>query len=166
MAGTQARPDTIEAEPPAPSDELQLVGLDDLMGFHLKLAQATLHRDFLTVLKDLELTQKQLAVLSLLKANPGASQIALANTLGTDRATMMAIVDRLQGRDLLLRSPSRTDRRRQDLYLTKEGLAMLARGRALSEQHEERFKALFSAAELERLIDFLIRIHQTAPTEA
>jgi DNA-binding MarR family transcriptional regulator len=144
-------------------DDLQLIGLDDLFGFHLKLAQAALHRDFLLALKDLELTQKQFAVLSLLKANPGASQIALANTLGTDRATMMAIIDRLQGRELLLRSPSQTDRRRQDLYLTKEGVAIMARGRLLVEAHEERFKAEFTDEELRRLIEFLSRIHSLSP---
>jgi DNA-binding MarR family transcriptional regulator len=154
------QPKSVDPAHPPVSDELQLVGLDDLLGFHLKLAQSALHRDFLATLKELEITQKQFAVLSILKANPGASQIALANKLGTDRATMMAIVDRLQGRGFLLRSPSQTDRRRQDLYLTKEGMIVLVRSRALVEGHEMAFKALFSTAELQQLVEFLARVHK------
>jgi DNA-binding MarR family transcriptional regulator len=163
MARTQVQPETVETDQSNVSDALRLIGLEELLGFHLKLAQATMHRDFLLMLKDMELTQKQFAVLSMLEANPGCSQIAMANTLGTDRATMMAIVDRLQGRGRLLRSPSQTDRRRQDLYLTKEGLTLLARSRALVERHEARFSALFSPDELAQLIEFLTRIHKLAP---
>jgi DNA-binding MarR family transcriptional regulator len=130
----------------------------------LKLAQATLHRDFLATLRDLEVTQKQFAVLALLKANPGVSQVDLANVLRADRATMMAIIDRLQGRGLVLRSPSQSDRRRQDLYLTKEGLSALNQGRVLVERHDKVFTDLFSAEELKQLIESLSRIHRTAPS--
>ena len=144
----------------AEADELDLDGLTDLLGFHVRLAQSTIYRDFAAALKELDLTQKLSAVLMLLRANPGASQIALANTLGTDRATMMAIIDRLQDRHLLFRERSKIDRRRQELYLTDEGRAVLAQAGRLIAKHEARFKSRFTAAELKSLVEMLGRLQR------
>jgi DNA-binding MarR family transcriptional regulator len=139
---------------------LNLDGLTDLLGFHVRLAQSALYRDFAATLKELDLTQKLCAVLTLIKANPGTSQIALASTLGTDRATMMAIVDRLQDRHLLYRERSKSDRRRQELYLTDEGRATLSQALRLIAKHEARFKSRFTASELKSLVEMLGRIHE------
>ncbi len=161
MARMQARRAAAEADTPAISDDLSLEGLEELLGFHVKQAQAAFHRDFLFTLRDLDLTQKQCAVMTLVSANPGCSQIALATTLGTDRATMMAIIDRLQNRGFLLRTPSRIDRRRQELYLTAEGVQVLDEARALIAGHEARIKALFTPKELGQLMTLLRRLSQS-----
>jgi DNA-binding MarR family transcriptional regulator len=110
-------------------------------------------------MEELALTQKQLAVMELISGNPGASQIDLANTLGTDRATMMALVNRLAARDLIERRPSSADRRRQELHLTKAGSAVLTRARKLIDKHEQRFIALFSRDEMDALLAALKRIY-------
>jgi len=141
-------------------EALDLDGLTDLLGFHVRLAQSAIYRDFAASLKELDLTQKLCAVLTLLKANPGVSQIALANTLGTDRATMMAIVDRLQDRHLLYRERSKSDRRRQELYLTEEGQRVLAQAMRLIAKHEARFKSRFTAGELKTFVEMLRRVHE------
>src|SRR4051794_33163526 len=91
---------------------LSLGRLDGLLGFHLRMASAVVARDFADELADLGLTQKQCAVLELIAANPQVSQIDMTATLGMDRATMMALVDRLDERGLLVRTPSLRDRRR------------------------------------------------------
>lgn len=113
--------------------------LDGLLGFHLRMASAALARDFAASLGDLELTQTQCALLELIAANPGVSQIEMAAALGMDRATTMGVVDRLEARGLVRRSPSRRDRRRQDLQLTDSGEALLATARRLIAAHERRF---------------------------
>src|ERR1700679_3975538 len=92
---------------------LDMDGLPELLGFHLRLAQVVIYRDFIASLTQLDLTQKQCATLQLIGANPGVSQVDLAATLGTDRATMMAMVDRLENRQFLRRERSSADRRRQ-----------------------------------------------------
>ena len=79
------------------TETLSLGRLDGLLGFHLRMASAAIARDFAATLEDLGLTQKQCAVLELIAANPQVSQIDMAATLGMDRATMMAVVDRLDG---------------------------------------------------------------------
>ena len=45
---------------------------------------------------------------------------------------MMAIVDRLEDRKLILRERSRQDGRRQELYLTPKGRKVLAQSQARS----------------------------------
>lgn len=140
--------------------KLHLDGLPDLLGFHLRLAHVAMYRDFANAMADLDLTQKQCATLQLIGANPAVSQVDLAATLGTDRATMMAMIDRLEQRGFLSRTRSVSDRRRQELNLTPEGEAMLARARRAIADHERHFTSHFTAAELKALMNALSRIHQ------
>ena len=99
--------------------------LDGLLGYQLRRAQGAMHRDFMAAVADLELTQKQAATLWLIQANAGVSQVEVAAALGMDRATMMAITDRLEDRGFVIRKRSLTDRRRQELYLTPAGQSTL-----------------------------------------
>lgn len=119
---------------------LDLGRLDGLLGFHLRMASAVLARDFAAAVGELDLTQKQCAVLELVAANPYVSQIDLAQALGTDRATMMALVDRLDRRGLILRRKSRRDARRQELSLTAAGKRLVEDARARIAAHEARFR--------------------------
>lgn len=143
----------------APDGRLDLGGLAGLLGFHLRLAHVAMYRDFAAALAKLDLTQKQCAVLQLVAANPGVSQVDLAATLGSDRATMMALVDRLEQRELLVRRRSPVDRRRQELTLTPEGRKILTRANRAIAAHEKTFTGRFSPTELEALLAALGRIH-------
>lgn len=151
--------DDFESEHAPATPALDVGRLGDLLGFHLRMAHVAIYRDFAETMEELALTQKQLAVMELISGNPGASQIDLANTLGTDRATMMALVNRLAARDLIERRPSSADRRRQELHLTKAGSAVLTRARKLIDKHEQRFIALFSRGEMDALLAALKRIY-------
>lgn len=142
------------------TDKLEFGELGDLLGFHLRLAQTAMYRDFVSALSAIDLTQKQCATLSLIAANPGVPQIALVNRLGADRATMMAIVDRLEGKGLITRRRSTADRRRQELYITSQGETTLERARTAIAEHEKTFTSRLSDKELKSLITMLKRIHQ------
>jgi len=159
IMGTKPPQDDFQSEDAAAMPGLDVGRLGDLLGFHLRMAHVAIYRDFSETMAELALTQKQLAVMELIAGNPGASQIDLAHTLGTDRATMMALVNRLTARDLIERRPSSADRRRQELHLTKAGSAMLTRARKLIDIHEQRFIALFSRDEMDALLVALKRIY-------
>ena len=131
--------------------ELAFDGLDGLLGYRLRRAQGAMHRHYMVGVAELDLTQKQTATVWLINSNPGVSQVDLAATLGMDRATMMAVIDRLEGRGLVMRKRSATDRRRQELYLTPAGQSLLRKVKARIALHEERFKSLFTRPELEAL---------------
>jgi MarR family transcriptional regulator, organic hydroperoxide resistance regulator len=132
--------------------------LDGLLGYRLRRAQGAMHRDFMAAVASLDLTQKQAATLWLINSNPGVAQVSVAAALGMDRATMMAIVDRLEQRNLVVRKRSTADRRRQELYLTPAGQSTLRKAKACIAKHEKRFIALFTAAELESLLAALQKL--------
>jgi DNA-binding MarR family transcriptional regulator len=138
--------------------ELTFQELDGLLGYRLRRAQGAMHRDYMAAVADLNLTQKQTAALWLIGANPGVSQVTVAAALGMDRATMMAVVDKLQDRGLTLRKRSKMDRRRQELLLTVTGQRMLKTVKARIAEHEARFTARFKPAELAALLGALQRI--------
>jgi DNA-binding MarR family transcriptional regulator len=132
--------------------------LDGFLGYKLRRAQIAMHRDFIAALANLDLTQKQVATLWLINSNPGVAQVSVAAALGMDRATMMAIVDRLEERGLVIRERSSADRRRQELYLTPPGQNTLRKAKARIARHEERFTSLFTAAELKFLLAALQKV--------
>ena len=135
--------------------ELMFAELDGLLGYLLRRAQGAMHRDFMEAVSDFGLTQKQAAALWLIQANGGVSQVEVAAALGMDRATMMAVTDRLEDRGFITRKRSSVDRRRQELYLTPAGQSTLRKCKARVSEHEEKFRAMFTAPELEALLTAL-----------
>jgi DNA-binding MarR family transcriptional regulator len=140
--------------------ELMFAELDGLLGYLLRRAQGAMHRDFMAAVAEFALTQKQVATLWLIQANPGVSQVEVAEALGMDRATMMSLVDRVEDRGFVVRKRSSTDRRRQELYLTPAGQGTLRRCKTRIAEHEEKFSTLFTNSELEFLLDALKRFQR------
>ena len=143
------------ADEPLQGPELMFQELVGLLGYRLRRAQGAVHRDYMAAVGGLKLTQKQTATLWLIDANPAVSQGAVAAALGMDRATMMAVTNRLEDRGLVVRKRSTTDRRRQELRLTAAGEKALHRVKARIVEHENRFKSLFEPAELAALLSAL-----------
>ncbi|HET9511765.1 MAG TPA: MarR family transcriptional regulator [Sphingomonas sp.] len=132
----------------------------DILGFHIRLAHGAVYRHFTDTFSDLGLTQKQVSVLWLIHDHPGIAQADLGRRLQMDRATVMAIVNRLQNRELIVRGASTVDRRRQTLMLTPAGDGALAQARTAIRDHESWLKNRFTAAEVRTLIALLSRVHQ------
>ena len=59
----------------------------------------------------------------------------------------------------LTRQRSKSDRRRQELFLTATGETMLQTARSAIAGHERKFTSLFSKTELEAFLSGLRRIH-------
>src|SRR5882757_9354458 len=98
----------------SPADEAAYIGeIDDILGFHIRLAHGTVYRHFMQSFKFLEMTQKQVSVLWLVCDHPGIAQAELSKRLQLDRATVMAIVNRLAKRKFVVRGESATDGRMQ-----------------------------------------------------
>lgn len=105
-----------------------------------------------------DITPGQLGVLLLIGENPGLSQSDLGAALGIDRSTMVAVIDRLEGRGLVIRAPSPTDRRSYALQLSAEGSALLERLIPQIEAHERMIAGDLSAEERAALIGLLRRL--------
>jgi len=132
----------------------------DIVGFHLRLAHGAVYRHFTDTFADLGLTQKQVSVLWLVDDHPDIAQTDLAKLMRMDRATTMAIVNRLQARDYLVRGQSQDDGRKQTLNLTDAGRQALVDAKDAIGQHEEWLKSRFTDREVDQLIEMLTRIHE------
>lgn len=132
----------------------------NIVGFHIRLAHGAVYRHFTETFTDLDLTQKQVSVLWLIDDHPDIAQTDLAQRMRMDRATTMAIVNRLQERGYLVRGKSREDGRKQTLNLTDAGRKALAVAKDAIGEHERWLKSRFTDREVETLISLLARIHE------
>ena len=132
----------------------------NIVGFHIRLAHGAVYRHFTETFAQLDLTQKQVSVLWLVADHPDIAQTGLAQRMRMDRATTMAIVNRLEARGYLVRSKSRSDGRKQALNLTVLGSKALSTAKRAVQQNEQWLKSRFSAKEVAKLIELLTRIHE------
>jgi DNA-binding MarR family transcriptional regulator len=131
-----------------------------IVGFHIRLAHGAVFRHFTETFAQLGLTQKQVSVLWLVDDHPDIAQTGLAQRMRMDRATTMAIVNRLQAKGYLVRRKSSSDGRMQALNLTALGRKALSTAKRAIQQHERWLKSRFSAREVAKLIELLTRIHE------
>ena len=73
-----------------------------------------------------DLTSVQFAALDALRFHPGIDQAGLAEAIAKDRATIGAVVDRLEQKGLVARVVSPRDKRARVLSLTPAGAAVMA----------------------------------------
>lgn len=140
--------------------DLDVGGLDDVIGFHIRLAHGATYRQFTETFSELGLTQKMVSVLWLIADHPKIAQADIGRRLQMDRATTMAIINRLEARDYLVRAISKSDRRRQTLTLTHEGEDALREARRCIDEHERWVRSRFTKKEATLLIELLRRIHE------
>jgi DNA-binding MarR family transcriptional regulator len=105
--------------------------LANSVGPRVRLLRNALAARSIAALEDFGLPTGSLTVLSLIAANPGSNQTALAKAAGVNKSALVGIVDELEARGLAARDRSASDRRRNHLSVTPEGeaamKAMLAR---------------------------------------
>jgi DNA-binding MarR family transcriptional regulator len=109
-------------------------------------------------LAPLGLDPRQVMVLRRLAGDEGRSQQALGGALQIPPSRMVALVDALEQRGLLLRRPSPSDRRVRTLHLTREGRRLLGEIMELSVEHEQQLCGGLQPAEREQLLTLLNRL--------
>ena len=156
---TRAKEILVPTTPHVAGDE-DIGEIRNIVGFHIRLAHGAVYRHFTETFTDLDLTQKQVSVLWLVDDHPDISQTDLAQRMRMDRATTMAIVNRLEAKSYLLRGKSPSDGRKQTLNLTDPGRKALVVAKDAIMAHERWLKSRFSDKEVETLIELLTRIHE------
>jgi DNA-binding MarR family transcriptional regulator len=132
--------------------------LPDLLGYHLRRAQSAVFQDFAVSMSGADITPGQFGVLALIEANAGLSQTRLAQILGIDRSTLVAVIDKLERQGLVERAARPNDRRSHVLKLSRGGLARFRSLERRVRQHEARIARQLSARERATLIALLQRI--------
>lgn len=131
--------------------------LPGLLGYQLRLAQQSVFRDFERAADGLGVSPGRFGMLVLIEANPGVSQSRLAQEIGLDRSTLVAILDALEDAKFVERRAGE-DRRTNGLWLTRRGKGMVDRMKARVAEHEARIAARLTPAEQHTLLDLLRRL--------
>lgn len=108
--------------------------------------------------RELELTPSDAGVLRLLGRTPGLSQRSLADRLGAVPSRVVALIDSLELRGLVVRVRSNTDRRNYELWLTAEGKEVLGSLRQVAEQHEAELLAPLTGDQSAQLATLLAKL--------
>jgi DNA-binding MarR family transcriptional regulator len=128
------------------------------LGYLLKHVQLRFAQLTSAELAPLGISPREWATLSCLN-DERASQREVAELLGVDRTTMVALVDELQAKGLVERRPQPEDRRKNIVTLTRNGRDLMRRGGRLIDSCEQRFLAPLSksdAAQLKKILATLI----------
>lgn len=108
-----------------PSDPVNSSDIEEMPGYHIRRLQQIAVAIFLQETERFGLTPVQYATLRAVNKTPGIDQRSLAGSIGLDTSTIAGVIDRMEARKMLLRSPSAHDRRVRLLNLTDEGRSLL-----------------------------------------
>lgn len=129
--------------------------LETLVGFWVRRAQVRVLQSFERHLGGLGVTPTEVAILILVGANRGLSQIAAAEALGTDQSTVVGLISKLERRHLVSRVRLPADRRIITLGLTAAGEALLREAKTLLGRHDRSLAERLTDAERRQLIELL-----------
>ncbi|WFU56733.1 MarR family winged helix-turn-helix transcriptional regulator [Bradyrhizobium pachyrhizi] len=134
------------------------IGLDALVGhagYAVRRFQLWIFQDFIKTLATVDIRPTQYSVMTVIGANPGLSQMAVAKRLGIERARLVHLLDSLEERDFVSRVPSATDRRSHALHLTARGKTALAQFKRLAAEHERHVAEKIGKENREQLLQIL-----------
>ena len=151
-------PNSDELVPLPVGTPVNLDNLPTLLGYNLRRAQLVMWRDFLQTVGNGEFRPGLYSLILLVGANPGIAQIELANYLGVDKASIVALIDRLEDEGWVLRKRATEDRRRHGIFLTPSGTKKLAQLKREVSQHDAKFTGRFTPEEYKLLLEFLQRV--------
>jgi DNA-binding MarR family transcriptional regulator len=82
--------------------------------------------------------------------------------LGLKRANLVALLDELEDRELLVRMPSPSDRRSYQLHLTENGQSKMIEISACHDRYENELTAKLGESGRQTLLDLLSALHHPA----
>jgi DNA-binding MarR family transcriptional regulator len=138
--------------------QLDFDELPTYVGYQVRRAQAKIFAEFETTLKDFDFTPGSFGVLTLIRANPGITQVALAAAFGVDKSTMSPVIFRLEKRGLIRREILPSDRRCHSLFFQGSGEQTFLAARELIRAFEDRVAARLSKPEQRELARLLVKL--------
>ena len=141
-----------ESEAPASPPPLSSAGSQlPRLGYLLKQAHLRFVERAKIALSPLGVDPRQWATLVCLNDEEGLSQAEVAQRMDIDRTSMVALVDELETKGLVMREPDPADRRRNRVELTPHGRKTLERGAAIADETERDFLEVLSQEDSQRL---------------
>lgn len=133
--------------------------LTTLVGYHVRLAQVAIFRDFVNTLNEHDISPTQFGTLAIISNNPGIKQTDLAGALQIDRSTVVPLIDKLEHIGLVTRERLSNDRRTNALHITAEGQKLLQILIPKVRDHELNMCKKLTNNEQNQLITLLTKIY-------
>ena len=140
-----------------PTDELSWGVLSSAVGPRTRLLRNLLRMRAAMVTDPHDLPAGSLTVLSIVSANEGCCQSALADRSGMFTTNVVNIVNELEDRALVRRVRSKQDRRFKTVVLTQEGCDLMETLQNQIAAIEDSIAREFDDGEMVRFIEFLDR---------
>jgi DNA-binding MarR family transcriptional regulator len=134
--------------------------LPDNIGFHIRIVQMRVFREFYRVFEGSGVTPGMHTVLAIIRDNPGMRQRTLAELLMVREPNMTRMIQGLQASGLIDREVDKSDRRAFHLVLTAKGRKLMESVQDRIDALEARLLAGLDAEERHDLRDYLERILQ------
>ncbi len=132
--------------------------LGEHFGYALKRAQIASFEAFSRATEGQDITPPRYTALVILDGNPGISQSALGEVLGTARSGAMMLTDWLEQRGLAERRHRPDDGRAWGLFLTAKGAKLLRKLKRDVRSHDRRFAERLAPAERRELLRLLEKL--------
>jgi DNA-binding MarR family transcriptional regulator len=138
--------------------QLDFDELPTYVGYQVRRAQARIFSEFEATLKGFDFTPGSFGVLTLIRANPGITQVTLAAAFGVDKSTMSPVIFRLEKRGLVKREVLPSDRRCHALFFQEAGEPIYLAARNKVRAFEENVAARLSRPEQRELARLLVKL--------
>jgi DNA-binding MarR family transcriptional regulator len=137
--------------------------LMERLSFLLKRSSSLVEQAIETGLTRLDINGREFGVLTLIETEGPASQQRLADRIGVDRTTMVALIDALEEKRLVHRRRDPSDRRAYQLEATAAGRKTLHDALKAVELGEQQALASLTNTESATLKQALQRLAQAQP---
>ncbi|HEY9682321.1 MAG TPA: MarR family transcriptional regulator [Oculatellaceae cyanobacterium] len=144
--------------PTTPHEEHLPKVLRDSPGFLLNRAARIIREMNTEVLRPTGLTVRDLGLLRLIATEGPLTQQELSSKHGTDRTTIVDVIDGLEKRELVTRTTNSKDRRSYLLTVTPRGSKLLTAASKLTNKQKKKFLAAIDDDEWAVLRDLLQRL--------
>lgn len=155
---TSAKSAPPKAEPAKPLYRVADFVIDESIGYLIKRVRSMLSLEIEREIADHDVTYDQWGVLLMIMTERGDTAAVLARGMECDTGSMTRMLDRLEAKELIVRTRSTDDRRRVQLELTAGGKRLAARLIAAIVKVLNRHLEGFSVDELELFKSFLRRM--------
>ncbi len=135
-----------------------LEGLSERPGFLIRRMHQIHLALFAEECAEFDITPVQYSILTVAGAQPGLDQAQLAYEVGVDRATLANVLARLEGKHLVKRKPSVSDKRVKLVSLTARGAGVLEQMLLPVQRAHDRTIAALPATEQAQFLKLLTRL--------
>jgi DNA-binding MarR family transcriptional regulator len=150
------KPERVER---AAGAKVDLGVLPKLLGYNLRRANQASWRTYVSFIGEHKIRPGLFSLLCLVRFNAGIAQIEIGTHLGVDKASIVALLDRLERAGLIERRRSTRDRRRQGISLTDSGMKEFDSLMVQVRQLERHMASRFNKQELEQFLGYLHRMY-------